>query len=164
MPDCSADKDTVRHFRNERWQDVPKPRSKTSTKVASLGVLPIQGRLEFESTTPTSPPNGGLAGWQKKRVSEFIEKHLSEPISLAQLAALARLSRFHFSRAFKQSFGQPPHRHLLSRRIERAKLLLANFPVTQVALAVGYVETSSFSAMFRRTTGYSPSEFRRRML
>jgi AraC family transcriptional regulator len=105
---------------------------------------------------------GGLAGWQEKRVIEFIEAHLSEKIGLKTLAALVRLSPYHFARAFKTSFGQPPHRYHVNRRMERAKGLLAKFPVTYVAMAVGYSETSSFSAAFRKATGLSPLQFARR--
>jgi AraC family transcriptional regulator len=104
---------------------------------------------------------GGLAGWQRKRVLAFIEEHLSETISLLTLSAVAQLSPYHFARAFKQSLGMPPHRFHMNRRFERAKVLLANRSVTDVALAVGYAETSSFSSGFRRATGMSPTEFRR---
>jgi len=84
-------------------------------------------------------------------------------LALGTLAELVDLSPYHFARAFKQSFGVPPHRYHVSRRIERAKELLAapSSSVTDVALAVGFAETSSFSAAFRKTTGYAPSEYRR---
>jgi len=85
----------------------------------------------------------------------------ADEIRLAQLAELVSLSPYHFARAFRQSFGVPPHRYHVGRRIERAKTLLASSTVTQVALAVGFAETSSFSAVFRRLTGFTPSEFRR---
>jgi AraC family transcriptional regulator len=94
-------------------------------------------------------------------VLEFIEEHLSETISLSTLSTLARLSPYHFVRAFRQTLGMPPHRYHVRRRVERAKILLADRTVTDVALAVGYAETSSFSSGFRRVTGMSPTEFRR---
>ncbi|HET7804957.1 MAG TPA: AraC family transcriptional regulator [Pseudolabrys sp.] len=106
---------------------------------------------------------GGLSGWQRKRVLEFIEEHLSETISLSTLSALAQLSTYHFARAFKRTLGMPPHRYHMNRRVEHAKTLLADRSVTEVALAVGYAETSSFSSGFRRATGLSPTEFRRAM-
>jgi AraC family transcriptional regulator len=68
---------------------------------------------------------GGLAGWQKRRMAEYIEEHLSNEFSLSTLAKLAGLSPFHFSRAFKESFGLPPQRYQASRRMEKAKELLA---------------------------------------
>jgi AraC family transcriptional regulator len=105
---------------------------------------------------------GGLAAWQKARVTDYVEEHLADNVVLSQLAEVARLSPFHFSRAFKQSFGLPPLRYVTSRRIERAKTLLAGEDsVTHVGLAVGFGETSSFTTAFRRHTGVTPSVFRR---
>ena len=130
---------------------------------APLGVLPVQGpvTIDHQSERQRAARRGGLAGWQRKRVVEYIEEHLSETISLAALAALVQLSPFHFARAFKQTLGMPPHRYHMNRRVERAKALLADRSVTEVALTVGYAETSSFSSRFRRMTGMSPSVFRR---
>jgi AraC family transcriptional regulator len=108
---------------------------------------------------------GGLAPWQQRRVTEYIEEHIAEELSLATLAGLARLSPFHFARAFKQTLGQPPHRYHTERRIERAKGLLASaLSITEIALAVGFGETSSFTAAFRRLTGATPSSYRRGLL
>jgi AraC family transcriptional regulator len=105
---------------------------------------------------------GGLAAWQRTRVTDYVEEHLAETVLLSQLADAARLSPFHFARAFKQSFGLPPLRYVTGRRIERAKSLLASdASVTQVGLAVGFAETSSFTTAFRRHTGVTPTAFRR---
>ncbi len=79
------------------------------------------------------------------------------------MAALVHLSPFHFSRAFKQSFGMPPHRYHMMRRVEAAKELLntTKTPMTEIALRLGFSEASSLSAGFRRMTGVSPSAYRR---
>jgi AraC family transcriptional regulator len=108
---------------------------------------------------------GGLAAWQQKRVAAYIEENFADEIPLATLAELARLSPYHFSRSFKRSFGMPPHRFHASRRIERAKQLLANreLPVTTIALDVGFSETSTFTAAFHRLTGQTPSHYRRNL-
>jgi len=127
----------------------------------ALGVLLGRELLRLNNGTTHAIMRGGLSGWQQKRVADFIEEHLADEIRLAQLAELVSLSPYHFARAFRQSFGVPPHRYHVGRRIERAKTLLASSTVTQVALAVGFAETSSFSAVFRRLTGFTPSEFRR---
>ena len=93
----------------------------------------------------------------------YIEEHLSESVPLAQLAGLASLSSYHFCRAFKQSFGLPPHRYHTSRRIERAKALLSKpvFSVTDIGLTLGFSETSSFTAAFRKATGLTPTAYHR---
>ena len=79
------------------------------------------------------------------------------------LAKLVRLSPYYFCRAFKQSFGMPPHRYHGSRRIEHAKILLAKpaSSVTEIGMTVGFCETSSFSAAFRKATGLTPTAYRR---
>jgi AraC family transcriptional regulator len=108
-----------------------------------------------------APARGGLAPWQQRMVTSYIEEHLAEQISLATLAQLVRLSRYYFCRAFKQSIGEPPHRYHNNRRIEHAKTLLANpaTSVTEIALELGFSETSSFTAAFRRATGMTPTAF-----
>ncbi len=120
-------------------------------------------RLNGGTVRSEPPMRGGLAGWQRRLVTQYIEENMSEHISLGELAELAQLSVFHFSRAFKQSFGMPPHRYHTSRRIEQAKTLLAkpNQSVTEIALDMGFSDTSSFTAAFRKFAGRTPTEFRR---
>jgi len=73
------------------------------------------------------------------------------------------LSPYHFCRAFKRSTGLPPHRYHATRRIERAKGMLAkrSMSVTEVGFALGFAQTSSFTAAFRRVTGTTPTEYQR---
>jgi AraC family transcriptional regulator len=120
-------------------------------------------RLNAGSSRTEAPVRGGLAAWQERTVATFIEEHLAEQIPLATLAQLARLSSYYFCRAFKQSFGVPPHRYHVNRRIEHAKSLLAKpaSSVTEVGLAVGFSETSSFTAAFHKATGRTPTAYRR---
>lgn len=120
-------------------------------------------RLGSGAPTAQPPVRGGLAAWQQRTAAAYIEDHLAEPISLSTLAQLVRLSPYYFCRTFKQSFGVPPHRYHSNRRIERAKELLMERKqsVTDVALAVGFGETSSFSAAFRKATGLTPTDFQR---
>jgi AraC family transcriptional regulator len=122
-------------------------------------------RLGGDEKLGRVPARGGLAGWQQRVVTAFIEEHLEEHIPLPTLAGLARLSPYHFSRAFKQSFGVPPHRYHIQRRIERAKMLLAKsaMSVTEVGAAMGFSETSSFTSTFRRLTGITPSAYSRQL-
>ena len=109
---------------------------------------------------------GGLAAWQQRAVTAYIEGHLAEPISLCTLARLARLSPHYFCRAFKRSLGLPPHRYHSNRRIEHAKLLLARpaLSVTDIGRFVGYGETSSFTTAFHKATGITPTAYRRGLI
>jgi AraC family transcriptional regulator len=136
--------------------------------VEALGVLMAHELTRLHTGEPAAKPEvrGGLAAWQERTVVAHIEEHLAEPISLATLAQLAKLSPYHFSRAFKQSFGLPPHRYHTSRRIERAKALLAKpaQSVTEIGFTMGFCEASSFSAAFRRETGRTPSSYRRSLV
>jgi AraC family transcriptional regulator len=120
-------------------------------------------RMNEGASSPVSPMRGGIPAWQRKKLAQYVEANLAEEISLSALARLVQLSPFHFSRAFKQSFGVPPHRYLTSRRIERAKVLLAGrkLSVTEIGMSVGFSETSSFTAAFRKLTGETPTEYRR---
>jgi len=158
-------------FDPELWQLAIKLKEEATSADArqphyaeALGIL-LGHELIRLNNGPALPrvSRGGLSGWQQKRVADFIEEHLSDDVRLAEMAELVELSPFHFARAFKQSFGVPPHRYHVNRRIERAKTLLARpaSSVTEVALAVGFAETSSFSAAFRKTTGSAPSDYRR---
>ncbi len=106
---------------------------------------------------------GGLAAWQQRITLAYIEEHISEHIELATLAKLVRKSRAHFCRAFKHSFGMPPLRYQAKQRIEQAKILLASpeMSVTEIALTVGFGNSSSFATAFRKATGVAPTEYQR---
>src|SRR5262249_35659093 len=108
---------------------------------------------------------GGLASWQARAVAAYIEEHLSEKIYLGTLARIARLSTHHFCRAFQKSFGVPPHKYHQARRIQQAKLQLTDraASITEVSITLGFSCASSFSETFRKTTGQSPSQFRKNL-
>jgi AraC family transcriptional regulator len=130
----------------------------------SLVLMHELQRLERTKPGAATPLRGGLPVWQQKRVMEFIEEHLADEIPLATLAELVDLSVFHFARAFAQSFGAPPHRYHMVRRMDRARSLLQRrtLSVTQIGLRIGFRETSSFTRAFRKFTGLAPTEYRRR--
>ena len=122
-------------------------------------------RLDRQEPGSAERARGGLAAWQRRAVDEEIEAHLAEPLSPVALAQLVRLSPRHFARAFRQSFGQPPHQYHLSRRVERAKDLLGTgeMSVTEIAVALGFADTSAFSTTFRRFAGVTPRDYRRKL-
>jgi len=131
---------------------------------ALSGVLSHElSRVDQTGTRQTATSRGGLAGWQRRIVVDHIEKHLGKQVCLAKLAGLAELSLHHFCRAFKQSFGIPPYQYQVQRRMEVAKSLLADrtISITDIALTLGYAQTSSFSSAFRKATDWTPTTYRR---
>jgi AraC family transcriptional regulator len=109
---------------------------------------------------------GGLAAWQERAVRGHIEENFAEKIPISTIARLIRLSRFHFCRAFRQSFGTTPHRYQMNCRIEQAKLLLANSSesVTAIGFLVGFSSSPSFATAFRKATGVPPTAYRRSLV
>jgi AraC-like DNA-binding protein len=83
---------------------------------------------------------------------------------VTRLARLSGVSEAHFARSFRDAFGVPPHRYLLTRRIERAKALLrdTDLPVTEIAFQTGWNSLGTFGRVFRDVTGESPSALRER--
>ncbi|HBX55637.1 AraC family transcriptional regulator [Pseudomonas sp. UBA2684] len=105
---------------------------------------------------------GGLAPVQRRRLREFIDSHLADPLSLGQLASLCALSEYHFARMFSLSFGVPPHRYLLTRRLAHAQELLRHSarPLGEIALACGFASASHFNNRFRQAFGATPGQYR----
>jgi AraC family transcriptional regulator len=144
---------------------VENPGSMPRQYAEVLGIMLTQELVRINSGAARREPanRGGLAPWQQKRVAAYIEERVGNDIPLATLAELVQLSPYHFCRSFKSSFGMPPHRYHVNRRIERAKQLLADreLSVMTIALDVGFSDTKRFSAAFHRLTGQTPSCYRR---
>lgn len=106
--------------------------------------------------------SSGLVAWRLKRVLAFMEEHYWEPVTLADMARVAGLSRMHFAAQFKVATGLRPHEFLLKRRIEQAQDLLRNTrePLVQIALAVGFQTQAHFTTVFRRFVGDTPYQWR----
>jgi len=108
-------------------------------------------------------PDGALPRGRLRAVVEYIEDHLDASPSLEQIAAVARLSPYHFARQFKAATGLPPHQYVIARRVERARQFLqagTDLPLAEVAARAGFSDQSQFSRHFRRLVGVTPGRFR----
>jgi AraC-like DNA-binding protein len=96
------------------------------------------------------------------RAKDLADARYFEPLDVEDLARAAGLSRAHFSREFRRTFGESPHAYLLTRRLERAAALLrtTDRSVAQVCLSVGLRSIGSFTTSFTRTYGLSPTAYR----
>ncbi len=96
------------------------------------------------------------------RAKDLADSRYAEPLTVADLARAARLSPAHFSREFRQAFGESPHQYLLTRRLERAAALLrtTDWSVARVCIAVGLSSIGSFTTSFGRMFGTSPTRYR----
>jgi AraC-like DNA-binding protein len=98
------------------------------------------------------------------RAKDLADARYPDPLTVADLARAARLSPAHFSREFRQAFGESPHQYLLTRRLERAAALLrtTDWSVTRICLSVGLQSVGSFTTSFGRMFGTSPTAYRAR--
>jgi transcriptional regulator GlxA family with amidase domain len=98
------------------------------------------------------------------RAKDRMDAASHEVWPVRRLARVSGVSHAHFARSFKEAFGVPPHRYLLTRRIERAKALLrdTDLPVTEIAFETGWESLGTFGRTFRDVTGESPGELRAR--
>jgi len=96
------------------------------------------------------------------RARDLADARYFEPLGVDDMARAAGLSRAHFSRQFRRTFGESPHAYLLTRRLERAAALLrtTDRSVAEICMAVGLVSVGSFTTSFTRTFGMSPTAYR----
>ena len=115
---------------------------------------------------PARGRDGTLPRGRLRAVVEYIEQHLDASPSLEQMAAVARLSAYHFARQFKAATGLPPHQYVITRRVERARQLLqtgTELSLAEVAAHAGFSDQSQFSHHFKRLIGVTPGQFRTRV-
>ncbi|WP_425410054.1 helix-turn-helix domain-containing protein [Hyphococcus sp.] len=131
----------------------------------SLGVVLAMHLFRSYASAKSSQATGGGLGIRRlRRVADFIEAHLGEELTQADLARVAELSPHHFASAFRTSVGVAPHRYLTERRIARARELLAKSEatVTTIAHALGFSSHGHFSETFRRFVGVTPTAYKAR--
>ena len=106
---------------------------------------------------------GGLAPWQVKRAAAYIKVNINSNLRVADLADVVHLSVSHFSRAFKQSFGENPHAYITTQRMRRAQIIMLSSrePLARIALDCGMSDQAHFTRVFRKTVGVNPGIWRR---
>lgn len=136
---------------------------------ADFGFLERLGALMLEQTyrVLTTPAGGGIdprhAHYARlQRVLNHLPKHLSDPLDATSLARLADVSVAHFRRMFQEATGLPPHRYVLSLRLERARVLLtqSSLPIARIAQECGFASQSHLTAAFRAAHAATPAQFR----
>lgn len=120
----------------------------------------------FEQAAParsSAPIRGGLAPWQVRQVTTHIDTQLGCSITTDDLARIARLSPCHFSRAFRESFGDSPHKYVMRRRVERAQglMLATSLSLGQIAVECGLADQAHLCKLFLKIVGESPGVWRR---
>ena len=98
------------------------------------------------------------------RARDAMDRAYAQPLDVAALARIAHVSPAHFTRTFRATFGETPHRYLQRRRVERAMFLLreSDRSVTEICIDVGFTSLGTFSRTFREIVGESPTEYRRK--
>lgn len=129
--------------------------------VRDYSTISMSNGRRFSKKADEVPSRGGLAGWQLRRVIDFMHFHMVDDIQLTDLVALTGLSRAQFFRAFAQSAGSSPYNYLTELRIQNAAKLLdsTKLPLNIVAARVGLAPTQLYS-VFHRRMGMSPSAYR----
>lgn len=117
--------------------------------------------VALQSPSRTAPARA-LPAWRLRHVIDYIDAHLDQDLTLAELAAVAGFSPSHFKALFRQATGTPVHRFVLERRVERARLHLleGRLGITEVALETGFAHPSHMARWMRRLLGLSPSQVR----
>lgn len=143
---------------NDTWSDADGRLRANEISHQMLSLLLRAQGVRRENTVL----KGGLSVATRRRLRDYIDSHLTQALTLGELAGVAALSEFHLARMFRMSFGLPPHAWIAQQRIDRARTLLrtTTLPLAQVAADCGYANASHFSHRFRDAVGATPMAFR----
>ena len=153
----------ARTIHREMTDPAPAGKILAESLAAALGVHVMRrySNLDF-AATPLPPARGALDARRLQRVTDFIDTHLGEDLTIATLANEACLSPFHFARAFKAATGAAPHRYLTDRRIDYARRLIEErrLPLAEIAEICGFSSQAHLTRWFKRLVGTTPHEYR----
>jgi AraC family transcriptional regulator len=164
---CGVQDELINQIGLSVLSEMRSPTAAGRMLLETLSLLLAARLAHAHSETGLIPPpllsRHGLDEGRLRRVLAYIEEHLADDITVADLANVACLSVFHFTRAFAASMGVPPHRYVSRRRLESAKAMIAagRASLLEIALDCRFSSQSSFTRAFRRATGMTPAEYRR---
>ena len=157
-----VDDDLIRHTMLEMLSECSTGSRMSSLLIDSAGCHLTAHLLARYSRAMRPKAASGMVPWKLKRALDYIEEHIERDFGLDELAGLLDMTPHYFCRSFRKSVGTPPYRYLITRRIERAKELLAatDREITEIALEVGFSSHSRFTTTFRRFVGHAPRTYR----
>jgi AraC family transcriptional regulator len=143
----------------DQLRDVQHPAQGTLLEAASL----LSEQILPRPADDASNRDRGLLAWQARKVNDYIDSHITEPVLITDLCALIQYSRAHFARSFKRTFGQSPHSFVVRRRLELAAryMLATDAPLSDIALRCGFADQAHLCNRFRQATGQTPAAWRR---
>jgi AraC family transcriptional regulator len=139
--------------------DQEHPAQGTLLEAASL----LRQQVHPTATADLPERWGRLLAWQERKVRDYIDTHISEPVRVADLCALVQWSGAHFSRSFKRTLGESPHSFVVRRRVELAAryMLTTDASLSGIALRCGFADQSHLCKKFRQAAGQTPAAWRR---
>ena len=147
-------------------QEIVNNQSGNKMYMESLSNMLAVHLLRHYCTFPVkeSEYTGGLPSYKLKQITNYINAHLAEDISLGELASQVKLSQSHFSHLFRQSTGKSPYKFLIQQRIDRAQKLLLkqDMAIADIAISVGFYDQSHLSRHMKKLLGVSPRQLRQR--
>ena len=137
-------------------REIVRDREAAKASLATASSI-LHSEIERRSRARAARP-GALAAWQIARV-----RALHRTIHAKDLSAVAERSTTHFSRSFKQAFGEPPHAYVVRRRLERAchLMMTSSASLSEIALSVGLCDQAHLCRLFSQAVGQNPSSWRR---
>jgi AraC family transcriptional regulator len=123
----------------------------------------VREQIDPPATEKAPDGRGRLLTWQARRVSDYIDSHITEAVLVADLCALVQRSEAHFSRSFKRTFGVSPHSFVVRRRVELAAqyMLTTDVSLSDIALRSGFTDQAHLCKHFRQAAGQTPAVWRR---
>ncbi|MCL3782619.1 AraC family transcriptional regulator [Prolixibacteraceae bacterium JC049] len=148
-------------YQSKEWLTMPDQNQSIASQVESRAIIEqLVSRFIIEGGSLNSSE---MVRYNLNTILVYIQDHIAETISIDFLANMACLSKDHFIRIFKKILNIPPGEFIITKRIEKAKLLLitTDKPIKRIIEEVGFKSEAYFSRIFKKHTSYSPSDYRR---